>query len=168
MTAAVYLLGMATLFALITLRASDFARDARQVSGTVVALVARAPLGSTRDPRDDAQAPSLAPKVGYTVDGRSYTFTAAHGRYRQRLRVGDTVTVLYAPDDPSRARLSGEGRPMGPVISLGFALGALGVVVVLLLTRPGRMARPFVPSDERDEEAEEGRALAERSSNRVS
>ena len=157
--AMVYLLGMAVVFGLLSMQSSVFVREARETPGTVVALVPRAPLGSTREPTEDARTPSLAPKVTYTVDGRGYTYTAAHGRYRQRLQVGDTVSVLYAPQDPAQARLRGEGRAVGPLVSVGFALGAVLVGVVLFRTR-SRRRRP------RDAVGE--RALEERSGRRVS
>jgi hypothetical protein len=134
--AAVYLVAMAVVFALLSAQNMDFVRTASRTEGTVVALVARAPLGSTRDAQPDARAPSLAPKVGYEAGGRSYVYVAAHGRYRQRLQVGDRVTVLYAPSDPGTARLGGEGQDSGPVVSAGFGVAA--VLLVLLLLRPRR------------------------------
>lgn len=132
---AVYLVAMAVVFALLSAQNMQFARTAAHTEGTVVALVARAPLGSTRESRADARVPSLAPKVTYVVDGRTYDYVAAHGRYRQRLQVGDTVTVLYAPSDPTKARLRGEGQDSGPAISIGFAAAAALLVVVLVRAR---------------------------------
>lgn len=135
-----YLVAMAVVFALLSEQNADFNRTASRTEGTVVALVARAPLGSTRESRPDARAPSLAPKVTYVVDGQTYTYVAAHGRYRQRLQVGDKVTVMYASDDPASARLRGEGQDLGPVISIGFGLAA--VLVVLVLVRLRRRRKP--------------------------
>jgi hypothetical protein len=137
--AVVYLALMAVVFALLSAQNMDFVRTASRTEGTVVALVARAPLGSTRDAQPDARAPSLAPKVSYEVGGRTYVYVAAHGRYRQRLQVGDRVTVLYAPSDPATARLRGEGQDSGPVVSIGFGLAAALLVVLLvrLRRRPG-------------------------------
>lgn len=135
MLAAVYLAAMAVVFALLSAQDMDFVRTADLTDGTVVALVARAPLGSTREAQPDARTPTLAPKVSYVVDGRTYDYVAAHGRYRQRLQVGDRVTVLYAPADPSSARLRGEGQDAGPLVSVGFAVSALLVVLVVLRTR---------------------------------
>lgn len=132
-----YLLAMAVVFTLLAAQGSAYARHAQQTPGTVVALVPRAPLGSSRDPRSDRTA-SLAPRVRYSVGGKTYDYTAAHGRYRQRLQVGDIVTVLYAPADPGRARLRGEGQRLGPLLAGGFGLGALAVALVLVRTRPSR------------------------------
>lgn len=131
--AVVYLAVMAVVFALLSVQDADFVRTATQTQGTVVALVARAPVGSARDARTDTRTPSLAPKVTYEVEGRTYTYVAAHGRYRQRLRVGDHVTVLYASGDPVSARLRGEGQNLGPAVSAGF--GAVAVVLALVLLR---------------------------------
>ena len=131
----VYLVAMAVVFALLSDQNADFARTASRTEGTVVALVARAPLGSARESRPDARAPSLAPKVTYAVEGQTYTYVAAHGRYRQRLQVGDKVTVLYAPSDPTSARLRGEGQDLGPAVCVGFALAAVLLLVVLVRFR---------------------------------
>jgi hypothetical protein len=136
--AAVYLAAMAVVFALLSTQNMDFVRTASRTDGTVVALVARAPLGSTRDAQPDARTPSLAPKVSYAVGGRTYTYVAAHGRYRQRLQVGDRVTVLYAPSDPATARLRGEGQDSGPLLSVGFGLAAVLLALVLLRLRRRR------------------------------
>jgi hypothetical protein len=133
---AVYLVAMSVVFALLSAQNADFVRTASRTEGTVVALVARAPLGSTRDAQPDTRTPSLAPKVTYVVDGRTYDYVAAHGRYRQRLQVGDRVTVLYAPSVPASARLRGEGMDSGPAVSAGFGLAA--ALVVLVLVRPRR------------------------------
>jgi hypothetical protein len=133
--AAVYLLAMSVVFALLSAQNMEFVRTANRTEGTVVALVPRAPLGSTREAQPDARAPSLAPKVGYVVDGRTYDYIAAHGRQRQRLQVGDKVTVLYSPTDPASARLRGEGQDSGPVVSVGFGVAALLLVLVVLRSR---------------------------------
>ena len=78
---------------------------------------------------------SLAPRVSYVVNGTSPEYTAAHGRFRQHLKVGDTVQVLYVRSDPSVARLQGEGRLMVPAIAGGFALATLVVAFILVRTR---------------------------------
>lgn len=143
--AVVYLAAMSVVFALLSAQNADFVRTASRTEGTVVALVARAPLGSTREAQPDARNPSLAPKVTYTVDGRTYDYVAAHGRARQRLQVGDRVTVLYSRGDPTKARLRGEGQDSGPLVSAGFGLAAL--LLVLVVVRPRRRSTgPRTPS----------------------
>ncbi len=133
--AIVYLAVMAVVFALLSAQNADFVRTATQTEGTVVALVARAPVGSARDARTDSRTPSLAPKVTYAVEGRTYEYVAPHGRYRQRLEVGDHVTVLYASSDPASARLRGEGQDLGPAVSAGFGVAAVLLALVLLRVR---------------------------------
>ncbi len=135
MLAAVYLAAMSVVFALLSAQNMEFVRTASQTEGTVVALVVRAPLGSTREAQPDARTPSLAPRVSYAVGGQTYVYVAAHGRYRQRLQVGDRVPVLYDPSDPATARLRGEGQDSGPVLSVGFGLAAVLLVVVLVRLR---------------------------------
>jgi Protein of unknown function (DUF3592) len=127
---------MSVVFALLSAQNMDFVRTASRTEGTVVALVARAPVGSTREAQPDARTPSLAPKVSYVVAGHTYVYVAAHGRYRQRLQVGDRVTVLYAPSDPGSARLRGEGQDSGPLLSAAFGVAA--VLLVLVVVRPRR------------------------------
>lgn len=145
--AAVYLVAMAVVFALLSAQNMEFVRSAARTEGTVVALVARAPLGSARETQPDARTRSLAPQVSYVVDGQTYLYVAAHGRARQRLQVGDRVTVLYAPSDPGSARLRGEGQDAGPLVSVGFAAAALLVLVVVRpRRRSGRPARGAGPA----------------------
>jgi hypothetical protein len=143
-----YLVGMAVVFAMFSQQSALFVRHAARTDATVVALVARAPAGSTREPVTGARTVPQAPKVSYTVDGTTYTYTAAHGRYHQPLKIGDQVQVLYDHAHPGRARLKGEGTVLLPGITATFALAALLVVVILIRTRnlgvvpaPGRRAR---------------------------
>jgi hypothetical protein len=143
-----YLVGLAVLFASLGRQAAQFNHNAASTTGTVVALVPRAPAGSTREPVN-ARHPTLAPTVHYEVGGRGYDYTAAHGRYRQPVRVGDTLTVLYDPADPSVARLRGEGRVLVPGLAGGFLVAAAAVALVLVKTRhlggPRRRRPPANP-----------------------
>lgn len=129
-----YLAGMAVLFGLLTEKSVDFLDAASSTPGTVIALVPKAPAGSRAQPTNSRMV-SLAPKVSYLVDGTTHEYTAAHGRFRQHLKVGDTVQVLYERSDPSVARLKGEGRLMVPAIAAGFGLATLAVALVLVRTR---------------------------------
>ncbi len=130
-----YLLGIAAVFGMLTQQSSHFARNAASTEGTVIALVARAPIGSTRTQPANARTVSQAPQVSYVVDGKTYEYTAAHGRYHQRLKVGDHVRVLYDPADPASARIKGEGKVLVPGITASFGLAALLVAVILFRTR---------------------------------
>ncbi len=131
-----YLVAMSVLFGLFSNQNNRFVHHAAETQGTVVQLVARAPVGSTRPPRfDDGQSVSVAPKVRYEVGGITYDYVAAHGRFHQPLRVGDAVAVLYDPAAPALARLKGEGSVLVPLITAGFVAAALLVAVVLFRTR---------------------------------
>ncbi len=129
-----YLIGMSVVFGLLSEQSYDFLRTARTTSGTVIALVPRAPVGSTREPRS-GRTMSLAPEVSYQVGGQTYTYTAAHGRFRQPLKVGDTVAVLYDPSAPDLARMQGEGRVLVPAITATFIGCAVLVAAILVRTR---------------------------------
>lgn len=130
-----YLLGMSVVFGVLTSRNYRFIHDARQISGTVIALVPRAPLGSTREPRAGERRTSLAPTVQYQVSGKTYTYTAAHGHFRQTVKIGDHLTVLCDPKGPADAQLKGEERLLVPGITAGFAVSALLVAFILFRTR---------------------------------
>ena len=141
-----YLLVMAAVFGVFSHEGRQFARHAARTEGTVVALVARAPAGSTREPTVGTRTVALAPKVTYSVGGNTYTYTAAHGRYHQRIQVGDQLEVIYDPSDPSVARLQGEGNVLVPGITAAFGLAAVLVALILLRTRrlgiaPGQTRR---------------------------
>ena len=99
------------------------------------ACVSSAPLGSTREPRAGERRTSLAPTVQYQVSGKTYTYTAAQGHFRQTVKIGDHLTVLCDPKDPADAQLKGEGRLLVPVITAGFAISALLVAFILFRTR---------------------------------
>lgn len=134
-----YLLGMAAVFGYLSSESLRFVRGATEVTGSVIAMEPRPPVGATQSPRTA----TYAPKVSYVVDGKTYTYTAAHGTYRPRVRIGDSVQVLYDPQHPEQARLRGEGRVMIPLVTAGFAGSALLVAVVLVKTRNvGARARP--------------------------
>lgn len=135
-----YLVGMAALFGFLSTESFRFVNNATATHGTVVSLVVRRPAGSQRDPSPRSRNLPLAPRVRYEVAGRTYYYVAAHGRYHQRLAVGDTVTVLYEPTDPANARLQGEGRVLVPLLTSAFATTAVGLAVLLYLTRNGRPA----------------------------
>lgn len=146
-----YLVGLAALFANLSMQSSRFVHQAGSTPGTVVALVARSPAGGNRTTPASTRTVSLAPRVSYVVDGRTYDYTASHGRLRHRLKVGDQVQVQYDVADPARARLRGEGRVLVPGITAGFGLAALGVAVLLVRTRhvglgTGKTPRRDVPA----------------------
>ncbi len=124
-------MAMALLFGYLSIQNYGFVHHAARTQGTVISLDPRPPAGSTRTPRGTTRAPT----VRYEVAGKTYTYTAAHGTYRQRHRVGDTLEVLYDPSNPERARLHGEGQLMIPLITSGFATTALLLGFALFRTR---------------------------------
>ncbi len=66
------------------------------------------------------------------ADGREVETRTMMGTSFRRVREGDSVTVLYDPDDPTRAQL---GRSRGLVIVFGLAqclFGAAFCVVAFL------------------------------------
>ena len=136
-----YLIGMSLIFGNLSTQSYRFVRGAQATTGTVIALLPTPTAGSSRTPvnRPGRLVPT-APRVRYTVAGKSYEYVAAHGHYRQPLHVGDTVSVLYDPSNPARARLRGEGNVLVPLITSGFATCAVGVAVVLFLTRNAGVA----------------------------
>lgn len=152
-----YLVAMSVLFGYLSIGSYRFVHNAAETTGTVVSLEVRRSAGSQRDPNPQGHNIPLAPKVSYIVDGKTYFYTAAHGRVHQPSKVGDTVTVLYDPADPEQAQLRGEGRIMIPLITSAFVTTALVLGVVLYLTRNGRprqsppWAAPFVEPPETDE-----------------
>jgi hypothetical protein len=127
---------MSVVFGNLSTQSYRFVRGAQATTGTVTALLPTPTAGSSRTPpnRPGRLIPT-APKVRYSVGGKSYEYAAAHGRYRQPLRVGDRVTVLYDPTNPAHARIRGEGSVLVPLITSGFVTSALAVGAVLFLTR---------------------------------
>lgn len=142
-----YLLGMAGLFGFLSTQSFRFVSNATATQGTVVGLEVKRTAGSQREPDLRSRTLPMAPKVAYVVAGKTFTYVAAHGRYRQPLAVGDRVTVLYDPSNPIRARLRGEGRILVPLITSGFTTAAVGVGVILFLTRNGHPSRTHATSE---------------------
>ena len=94
-----------------------FIADAESAQGRVVELI------EVRD--EDDGSISYKPVVTYeTANGRSITFTASFSSKPAPYDVGESVEVLYAPQDPHDARIKGfSSLWLGPTI-----LGGLGVV----------------------------------------
>jgi hypothetical protein len=151
-----YLLGLTALFGYLSTESFRFVSNATATTGKVVQLEVRRPVGSQRQPNPRSRNVPLAPKVEYVVAGKTYTYVAAHGRYHQRLAVGDEVTVLYDPSDPQSARLQGEGRVLVPLITSGFATSAVVLGAVLYLTRNGYAPRDGVDGHSGDDENTSG------------
>lgn len=78
-----------------------------------------------------------------TADGRTVDTTAMYGRVPAPARRGDAVSVLYDPDDPTRAAIDGPIGGGGLIGSIFLALGltftllglGIGAVLAFVLTR---------------------------------
>nr|WP_275588447.1 DUF3592 domain-containing protein [Microlunatus panaciterrae] len=140
--ACVYLAAMAGVFGLLMSKDVHFSSSAQIAQGTVIGMVRKPPAGSARNSDQNYKLQAYAPKIRFTVDGKTYDYVPSHGHYRQRYPVGDKVTLLYDPADPQEsARIEGEGRLTTPLLLAGFALLSLAVAVLLVATRPGRERR---------------------------
>lgn len=132
---AVYMVAITILFARLSMDNHTFRGDAASTQGTVVALVPKTFTGSPRGLRRHDGVP-LAPVISFTADGMSYRYTPSQGSYKQRIAIGDRVTILYNPQNPGdTAQVKGEGRVLLPVITVGFGLISIGLVVMLIRTR---------------------------------
>ncbi len=140
---ALYFLVMTLLFGHMSLENTEFSANAREVPGTVVAMVATPLPGGTRVPVGSRRREPMAPTVRFAVDGQTYTYTPARGTRHPKVHVGDTVTILYDAGNPAEtARIRGEGKIALPLVTIGFLASTLGLSVLLVLTRPGRKSRP--------------------------
>lgn len=107
----------------------NFLDESLVAEGTVIAL----------DPSSSDGDTLFRPIVSFvTEDGSPVEFTSSLGSSRPSHRVGDTVAVLYRPDDPTDAEIRGFWRLwFGPVVlgGLGSLFCAIGVVVLFVLGR---------------------------------
>ena len=112
----------------IGLRRSFNRRDERlraRTNGTVTEIVRRG-SGDTS---------SFYPIVDFEYEGRTISLEADTGGGRKRHYVGQSVEVLYDPDDPTCFRLEGDGGVgiAGSImLAVGFGCVAIGVVAGLL------------------------------------
>jgi hypothetical protein len=108
-----------------------FIVNAERTEGTVIDL--------SRS-EDSEGSVTYNPVVEFTVDGRSIQFTSSSGSSSPP-SVGDRVEVLYDPDDPSDARLSGFlDLWFFPLVAGALALvcGVVGLVFLLRTRRPSK------------------------------
>ena len=115
------------------LRRSFLRREERlraRATGTVTEVVRRV------DHSSDGGSASWYPIVSFEADGRAISLESDAGGGRKRFYEGQSVEVLYDPDDPSRFMLEGHDptRLVGRVF-LGVGLGcvAIGLVAALLV-----------------------------------
>jgi len=116
-----------------------FVANAASAQGKVIELI------EVRD--EDDGSITYKPVVAYeAANGRSLRFTASFSSKPAPYRVGERVEVLYAPRDPSDARIRGfSSLWLGPTI-----LGGLGVVFagigggLLLAHRSGERKKQYL------------------------
>ena len=108
--------------AALVLNTRNFIANAARTTGTVVEL---------REVRDsDDGSITYKPVVNFTApDGISVTFESSFSSRPAAYSVGESVEVLFAPGEPSKARIDGFGSLwLGPLIMsiLGLAFTAVG------------------------------------------
>ncbi|WP_371476720.1 hypothetical protein [Kitasatospora sp. NBC_00315] len=115
--------GVGTLFLLLLLAAST----ALVVEQARISLTVTAPITATLD-NCDRTGRNIDCSGSWTVAGTTYSSDRLIPA--DNLTAGDTVTVLYAPDDPGYVRIPGQWASPGGI------LGALGLpLAIVLLTR---------------------------------
>ena len=129
------LLGVIFLCVGIGLRRSAARRDERlraRAQGTVTEVVRR--VGGSYG----KSGPAWYPIVDFNADGRTVSLECAEGGGRKSFYEGQSVEVLYDPDDPSCFRLDGRDTLalVGRVFFwIGLACVAVGAGVGLLVNR---------------------------------
>ena len=127
---------LALIGALVTsLYTWHFTRIAERTTGTVIEMVPHA----GHDPNGDAYAPT--PTFRFQ-DARGVQHTvASHFSSSPEFHVGDSVKVLYLPNDPQRARIDTCLQVWGLLIGLGIFGGyslPLGLVMLFWPTITAR------------------------------
>ena len=126
------LVGFVFLGVGIALRRSFYRREARlraRTSGVVTEVVRR------EDRSSNGVSVSWYPIVDFEVDGHRVSLEG-DGTVRKRFYDGQSVEVLYDPDDPSCFRLEGgdASRLTGSIfLAVGLVCVAVGAIVALLV-----------------------------------
>lgn len=69
----------------------------------------------------------LFPIVEYYVNGKGYRITSASGTNRQKLKVGDAVTIRYNPDRPKQLLIEGYNKKTNVYVCMAITI--MGVVI---------------------------------------
>jgi hypothetical protein len=116
-----------------------FIATAKHAEGTVTELIQK------RDSDDGSI--TFTPIVRFETDGgASVSFTSSFSSNPPSYSVGETVGVLYAPDDPNDARINGFGSLwLGPLIlgGLGTVFGGIGFGI-LIVSRLNKKKREWL------------------------
>jgi len=136
-------LAIGALFLIIALllwnKTRSFLAHAKETTGTVVELL------EVRD-KDDGSS-TWKPVVRFTPsDGSDITFAASFSSKPAPYDVGDSVEVLYLPDDPHEARIKGfSSLWLGTAILGGMGLAFAGIGAGILLgTRAGEKKKHYL------------------------
>jgi hypothetical protein len=122
-------------------RARRFDQRAVGVPGVVVDLRLRRGVGEPGEHGSFLWFPVIE---FTTVDGRQVRTDAMYGSVPAPARPGHRVTVLYDPDQPTRARIG--GRTLASGGCLAAAMTVVGVLVALLGLLMGMIAVAMVAS----------------------
>lgn len=140
---AIAFLAIGALFLIIALllwnKTRSFLAHAQQTTGTVVELL------EVRD-KDDGSS-TWKPVVRFTSrDGSDITFAASFSSKPAPYDVGESVEVLYLPDDPNEARIKGFASLwLGTAILGGMGLVFAGICAGILLgTRAGEKKKHYL------------------------
>jgi Protein of unknown function (DUF3592) len=111
--------------AVLLVRAAQFVRTAEHATGAVVAV--------SRETDSDGEV-SFYPVVRFTTaDGKQIQFKSSSGSSSPSHKAGENVDVLYDPDDPSDAKLSGFFDLWGlPGIFLFIGAVFVGVPITII------------------------------------
>lgn len=112
----------------LALNTRKFIASADRAQGTVVEMI------PVRDKDDGSM--TYKPVVEYTSKrGQKITFTSSFSSNPPSYSVGETVDVLYAPDEPLDARIDGFGSLwLGPLILsfIGAIFATIGLAILLI------------------------------------
>ncbi len=111
----------------LAMNTRSFIATAKHAEGTVTELLEK------RD-KDDGSI-TYTPVVAFIADsGANVSFASSFSSKPAAYDVGETVEVLYAPDDPNDARIKGFGSLwLGPLIMgvLGFVFAGIGFGILI-------------------------------------
>ncbi len=132
--------GIGLLFMVIgvvlAVRLRLFRRTAVRVPGVVTDVVYQADVGYDASGRRRTGGMWFPVLSFTTMDGRPVRTRAHYGRNLARPRPGDQVTVLYDPEDVTRAALPRDGPGCLAVgfVLLGLSFAAVGALVLVLFS----------------------------------
>jgi len=138
------LVGLLSLYAAWRMAANTraFQRTAAHATGIVTAL-----KEETSRNKDGSTSHAFYPTIKFqTSDGRNASFTADTAVDEHEFSVGETIKVLYAPENPQQARIdSFDSLGAGPItlgiFGAGFVIGAL--LIYFLLYREVEVDTPL-------------------------